>query len=838
MNVFDLVATISLDSSQYDAQLGKAKAAGDSIGGGIGGAFGKAAKIAGAAIAGATTAVIGFSAESVKTGMSFDSSMSQVAATMGKTTGEIGNLREFAQEMGRTTAFSATEAADALNYMALAGYDADTSMKMLPNVLNLAAAGSMDLATASDMVTDAQSALGLSLDETGAMVDQMAKASSKSNTSVEQLGSAFLQIGATARGVKGGTVELSTVLGALADNGIKGAEGGTHLRNMLLSLQTPTKAGTEALEKLGMSYADMYDEAGNMRALPEIFLDLQGAMEGMTQQSKDAIISGIFNKTDLAAANALVGTTAERFDELTNAISDSKGAAEEMAKTQLDNLEGDVKLFQSALEGAQIAISDKLTPSLRDFVQFGSEGLSKITEGFQSGGLDGAMTALGNVITQGLNLIVSKLPEAISAGAKLLGAIGEGLVSNLPAIASAGMQIITTLAQNIASAIPQMMAQAPAAISGFMEGITSALPTLAESAIEIITSLTEGIKENFPQMIEAGLQGLMEFSGSLRENVGEMVDAGLALIIALADGLIQALPTMIETIPTIVSNIAGIINDNAPKLIATGIQLILMLVTGIIQAVPTLIAEFPKIIQAIWDVFTAINWINLGSSIITAIGNGVKSLASNIPDIVKNIGQKAFDFFKNIRWQTLGTDLIRFIVNGIRGLMSQVPTILKNVGTKAFNAFKNIKWLSLGKSIIDGIIKGVKEAGSKLFDALKNLAKKALDSAKKVLKIKSPSQVFRDDVGKNIALGIAEGINDGTTAVEDALSDTSSVLANSFDMPDIGVNHEASEGSEGSTGNNVVINVYGAVGQDVRELAEIIEQKITESTLRRTRAFV
>ena len=157
------------------------------------------AKVGAAAIAGAAGAVSVFGVKSIQAGMDFDSSMSQVAATMGTTVDQIGELRDFAQEMGRTTAFSATQSADALNYMALAGYDAQTSMAMLPNVLNLAAAGGIELAQASDMVTDAQSAFGLTTAQTTAMVDQMAKTSSKTNTSVQQLGEGFLKIGATAR---------------------------------------------------------------------------------------------------------------------------------------------------------------------------------------------------------------------------------------------------------------------------------------------------------------------------------------------------------------------------------------------------------------------------------------------------------------------------------------------------------------------------------------------------------------------------------------------------------------------------------------------------------------
>ena len=179
---------------------------------------------------------VDFLKESVSAGADFDKSMSQVAATMGKSVAEVDGLRAFAIEMGNSTAFSATESADALNYMALAGYDAETSMKMLPNVLNLASAGGISLADASDMVTDSQSALGLSLDETSELVDKMAAASANSNTSVAQLGEAILTGGGTAKKLQGGTTELGVILGILEDNGNTGAEGGTALRNMLNSL--------------------------------------------------------------------------------------------------------------------------------------------------------------------------------------------------------------------------------------------------------------------------------------------------------------------------------------------------------------------------------------------------------------------------------------------------------------------------------------------------------------------------------------------------------------------------------------------------------------------------
>ena len=278
----------------------------------------------------------------VGVGSDFESGMSQVAATMGITTEEIAagseefdKLQKAAKEAGATTQFSATQAAEALNYMALAGYDADKSIETLPTVLNLAAAGGMDLATASDMVTDSMSALGDAAGTTESFVDKMAKTSQKSNTNVQQLGEAILTVGGTAKNLAGGVVEMNTVLGIFADNGVKGAEGGTALRNVILSLTAPTDKAKKQMEALGLQ---VFDANGNMRPLNETFNDLNGILGTMTQGEQTEVLNSIFNKVDLKSVNALLANSGERFDELSGYISDCDGAAADMAATMNDNL--------------------------------------------------------------------------------------------------------------------------------------------------------------------------------------------------------------------------------------------------------------------------------------------------------------------------------------------------------------------------------------------------------------------------------------------------------------------------------------------------------------------
>ena len=411
-----------------------------------------------------------------------------------------GSLRDFAKKMGAETKFSATEAADALNYMALAGYDTKTSMETLPTVLNLAAAGGMDLATASDMVTDTQSALGLSLEETGVMVDQMAKAASKSNTSVAQLGDAMLKIGATARNIKGGTQELSTVLGVLADNGIKGSEGGTHLRNMLLSLQNPTDDAKGILDELGVS---IYDSEGNMRSMIDVIGDLREDTEGLSQESKDAIVSGIFNKTDLAAVNALLGTSEERFRELSGAIGEASGAAKDMAETQLDNLSGDITIMQSAMEGLKIAISDGATPALRESVQ----GITEVIGGLNDlvSGVEGGSDRIKNGFAQVLAGIRTALPAIVEMFGSIMSAI---------------LEAIPDLVNSIVKILPSLFDKILTAIEGMIPNLMKVLPDL----INVLADLGAKLAEHIPEILAELAKGIINCIPAILGSVGKLVD--------------------------------------------------------------------------------------------------------------------------------------------------------------------------------------------------------------------------------------------------------------------------------------------------------------------------
>ena len=589
-----------------------------------------------------TMPIAAIAGASVKVAADFESSMSQVAATMGFTVDQLNDksseasktmeqLSEFAQEMGKTTAFSASEAADALNYMALAGYDAETSMEMLPTVLNLAAAGGIELASASDMVTDAQSALGLTLDETATMVDQMAAAASNGNTSVAQLGEAMLQIGATAANMTGGTQELSTALTVLADNGIKGAEGGTKLRNIILSLQDAAKDGAVDFGNFSVS---VYDSEGNLRGVTDIMQDLQSNLEGMNKESKDAIISGVFNKQDLAAANAMLQTSSERYDELAKSIGDSAGAAQQMADVQLDNFQGQLTLLKSALEGVGIDIGTIIMPYLQKFV----EKIQSLVDWFSN--LDAKSQDL--IVKAGL--IVAAIGPILSIAGSIVGTIGKisSSIGTIVKIIPTVISVVSTIGTVITGTLIPAIAGVVTAILPFLPLIAAVAAAIA-AVIFVIThwaEITDFIREKWALLTEF-------------------------------------LASATEQIQTFFVEHFGIIG----QLFATKIEIIKTVITTAVNVIKILLQTTGQIIRALIDG----DWSKIGQIIKTAWESIKKAINDGIINVIKaltNMGSKARETFNELinnakEWGS------HFVQNFCDGITAKMQALIDKVRSMA-----------------------------------------------------------------------------------------------------------------------------------------------------------
>lgn len=585
------------------------------------------------AIAGVGTALSGVSAAAIKVGSSFEQSMSQVAATMGLSVEEIQSgsaefalLSQAAKDAGATTAFSASEAASALNYLALAGYDAETAVEVLPSVLNLASAGGMDLAYASDLATDAMAALGIeaSNENLTQFGDQMAKTASKANTSVGQLGEAILTVGGTAKSLAGGTTELNAALGVLANRGIKGAEGGTALRNIILSLSAPTDKAAGQLERLGVA---VYDAEGKMRPLNDVFADLDSAMQGMTEGEKTNVLNDIFNKVDLKSAQALLAGTGEEFDSLADAIKNSQGAMQDMADVQLDNLTGDITILKSGLEGLGIALYETMQVNARDAVQSITGSVGAISEALTNGGIPAAIQVAGQQIAQFATAIAAQAPDIINSAVSLIQAFLQGIQENTPTLVSAALDIVSSLAS----------------------GILELLPRLADTGFELLLALADGIIEAIPKMTEQLPQIITGFVEFVTDNLPAVLDAGLELLLALAGGIIDAIPDMLAQLPQIISALVRFFSESWPKIKAAGYELLQKLGAGILKALPDLLLLPHRIMGGIVDglITYSSNMVDVGRQLIEGMWNGIADMASWIKEKIQGFGQGVLDSLKD-----------------------------------------------------------------------------------------------------------------------------------------------------------------------------------------------
>ncbi|MCR0265661.1 phage tail tape measure protein [[Clostridium] innocuum] len=666
-----------------------------------------------------TAGVTALGTAAVTTAANFESSMSQVQATMGITKNSMSQvdgqsvntmdtLSELAKKMGSETAFSASECAQALNYLALAGYDTQEMCDTLPTVLNLVAAGGIDLASASDMVTDAMSALGMGVNEAGTMVDQMAKTASTTNTSVAQLGEGILTIGATAKSVKGGTAELNTALGILANNGIKGAEGGTHLRNIILSLQNPTDKAAASMKSLGV---DVYDSQGNMRSMNDILGDLNKSMDGMTAEEKSNIISNIFNKTDLSSVNALLANTGDTWDDLQQSIADSGGVAQQMADTQLDNLQGQLTILKSALEGLAISFGELLLPAIKQivgWVQKFVDWFNGMDEGTKKAVVTIALfaAALGPVL-----IIVGKVISAVGT----IMAVVPKIAGVINTVKGAFAALNTTM---LANPIFLIIAAITALVAAFIylwntnEDFRQFWIDLWENIKEVAITVWNTIKEFFVQVWE-GIKSVAEMVwNGLRDFFLGLWDGILNIITTVVTTISTFLCTSWNTIETVVTTVWNAISTFITTIV-TAIQSFLTtawntiktIITTVLNAIKTV---FTTIWNAIKSVITTV--VNGIKNTITTVWNNIKSTVSSVVDGIKAVVSNAFSSMWNGIKSTVSG-----IYNTIKGGFDNAIGYIKNLASSAFN------W---GKDLVMGIVNGIKSCIGAVGDAVGSVADK------------------------------------------------------------------------------------------------------------------
>lgn len=637
------------------------------------------------ATAGAITTVMG--GFSTKSGANFEKAMSNVGATMSMTSADIRggnqdfqNLSQAAIDAGMATKFSATEAAEALNFLALAGYDAQKQISALPVVLDLAIAGEMELGLASDMVTDSMSALGISTDKLSSFSDQLAKTAQKSNTNVSQLGEALITVGGTAKNLAGGTVELNTALGILADNGIKAGDGGTALRQIILNLTAPTDVAKKKMEELGIS---AFNADGSLRPLNDTFRDLDNVLKNATDEERMATLSTIFDARQLKSAEALLANYGDRWDVLSSQIANSEGAMKKMANTMADNLKSDFDILKSSMETLGIAIyQGSLVTPLRSAAQQSSGIIVDLINDYKTAGLDGLISGVLQAVADNLPKILDLLVKKITAGLPMLINAFNSLILSLvnmlqvelpniftnimPSLMSGFFNMVNSLILSLPTLMPILVQGAIDFFLGILTGMDTAVNILVEVLPGVISDMVAKLKENLPKMIKTGFEIIQSLINGIMENLEDLLDIALVIVLELINGLITFIPQLVPIAVEILNTIVNSLINNLPLLIDVCVNLVLALVDGFLQAIPILIEFVPTIVVEIVIALIEATPLLIEASftLISSLVDGFIGHMGETDKIGPTMFERLKQSFAEINWAEIGLGILTALVSG------------------------------------------------------------------------------------------------------------------------------------------------------------------------------
>lgn len=674
-------------------------------------------------------------------GMSFESGMSKVEAISGATGEDLAALTDKAKEMGAKTKFSATESAEAMQYMAMAGWKTSDMLNGIEGIMNLAAASGEDLATTSDIVTDALTAFGLSAQDSTHFADVLAQASSNANTNVGMMGETFKYVAPVAGAMGYSAEDVATAVGLMANSGIKASQAGTSLRTILTRMAKPTKEVQTAMDQLGVS---VIDSDGNMKSLHEIMDDLRSGFSGLSEAEKVNMAATLGETDGMSGLLAIVNASDGDYQKLTDSINNCSGAAANMAETMQNNLGGQLTILGSTAESLALEIYESVKGPLTDMTKLGIDAVSNLTEGFKTGGVMGMIDAAGQM--------------------------ASAFAENLPSIIEQGLPLV----------------------EGFTENLRSNAGKLVDGGIDLILKLAQGLMDGLPAMLQYVPQIIINIAGIINDNAPKLLMAGVQLIVVLGKGLIQAIPDLIAALPQIIQAIVSTLQ--AFNWVNSGIYIITLLRNGIISMVGAIASAAVEILKAIVGAIQSLpqklleiakkagEGISSGlkgmlgaikgaaTSILSGIVSALTSLPSKLLGLAKNGAQSIVKGFTGQSWGNIGKNIITGITAGITGSVGKLAEAAKNAAKKAFDAAKDFLGIHspsklmrdvIGKNMIAGFESGIVAETPNLEKTSAGSAQRAVESMQGIALQRSGTVV----AGNQVSPAPTPGGGQGNTVV-------------------------------------------------------------------------
>ena len=653
-------------------------------------------------------------------GTDFTATMSEVKAISGASDEQMKKLEETARRFGATTVFSATDAAEALKYMSLAGWDADTSAGALGGVLNLAAAAGMELGKASDMVTDYLSAFGMEADKSAYFADLLAYAQSHSNTTAEQLGEAYRNCAANLNAAGQDVETVTSLLEGMANQGLKSSEAGTALTAIMRDI---TNAMDDGAISIGDTTVAVADSNGNFRDLTDILKDVESATNGMGDAEKAAALSSTFTADSTKGLNLILNEGVDKITGYEDALRKSKGAAEDMSNTMNDNLKGDLANANSAFEELGLKLYDKVEPALREIVQYVTNdvvpGLTSLVENADKvvPAVVGIATALGvlkvELAISSLIKTATKSWEAYKAATK--GATVAQWLLNEAQLASPAVMIIALIAGLVAAIVVlwntnedfrnkviEIWNDVKEKISAAIESIKQVFTELADKAKQILEDIQSSVSEK--------LTAISEFVSAVWETIKNVVTVGLLFIEELINAAFQLI-----TLPF------QFIWENCKEEITAAWEDIKNVVS---KALDTIKNTISKVWNAIASALSPIL-----NKIKTAIGNAWDTIKSKISSVLSAIKSVITNVWNSIKTTVSG------VMNSIKSVFSTAWDAIKTKISSVINSIKSVisSGLNAAKSTVSDILGAIKSKFSSIWDDCKSVVSNAIEKIKSVM---------------------------------------------------------------------------------------------------------
>ena len=698
-----------------------------------------------------TLAIGGVGTAAVKTAADFDAGMSQVAAISGATGDDLEALRDKAREMGSKTKFSASEAASAMEYMAMAGWKTGDMLGGIEGIMNLAAASGEDLATTSDIVTDALTAFGLSAEDSGHFADILAAASSNANTNVSMMGETFKYCAPIAGALGFSAEDTAEAIGLMANAGIKSTQAGTALRTIMNNLTGEVKISGKAIGDVTIATTNA---DGSMRDLSDILADCRTAFSGLSESEKAQAAETLVGKNAMSGFLALMNAAPEDIDKLSNAIDNCDGTAESMAATMQDNLAGQLTILKSQLEELAISFGEILMPAIRSIVSHIQGFIDKLN------GMDESQKKA--IITIGLvvaaigpllviiGTVISKIGVAMQGFVKLAGAFNK-----IKAAASAGTGIFGKLGAAIGGVSAPVLAVV--AVIAVLVAAFVHLWNTNEGFREAILGTWEKIKTTVSNFVE-GIRERLAALGISFSDIAETIKAiwnGLCAVLApIFEGAFNAIANVLQTVLGVITGILdvfiGLFTGNWEQ-VWTGVKEIFSSIwEGIKGAFQNAIDTIRGIADAVLGWFGT-RWNDVWSSVkafFEGIWNGIASFFFGIWNGILNTVTTVVNTIKSVIttvWNAIKTT-ITTVLNGIKTTVTSVWNAIKSTVTSVLDGIKSTfssVWNGI-KSTISSVVEGIKSTVSSAFNAVKSTATSIWNSIKTA--IETPINAARDAV--------------------------------------------------------------------------------------------